>query len=378
MSETLISLSVQFASEAQAQGVQAHLDLPAHTYELSTVLASLAPEVVAPPGQDIDIERVERQGSVLTIAAYAGRIDPPLWLVPGLVQLGATRIVLSESADDGGTQYYFIGGKKVSKKAFEASAALMPKPPLQAASDQFLPNGRVSVKATLLSHEWKASRFERYCVMHMQAEDGRYFLYKGTAALTKMTEDDHEKTCTFSAVFEAGEYDGKIVAFAQRPTKIQIGSVAPSAIKAVKFTDRNKAFMADVFGPLITRYFDELGGKPDAFIQQMSETSVLGIAFTDLFALLKNLRAYSFSGFGHYVSVSDGDRAAFEIYTVGDVPIDFSAARRHLNALNVTEIYRSDGSGTSTLFWTHEGIRVRFKVWAKGFECFLDIGTTLA
>lgn len=139
--------------------------------------------------------------------------------------------MLSESADDGGTQYHFIGLKKVSRKTFEASAALMANPPLQPLPDLFLPEGRVSVSATLLRHEWKESRFERYYVMRMQTEDGRYFIYKGTSALTAMTADDHEKTCTFSAVFEPGEYDGQCVAFAQRPTKVLLGSIAPAKVR---------------------------------------------------------------------------------------------------------------------------------------------------
>ncbi|QRY77242.1 hypothetical protein JVX91_16665 [Pseudomonas sp. PDNC002] len=374
MSETAITLRVQFRDEARAQHVLGSLAEAAgnHGHELSASLAALAPVGSHGPEQTIDIEHMERQDTALVIRAYAGRIETPLWLIPGLVELGATRTVLSESRDDGGMHYHFIGAKKVSKKAFEASAALMPKPPLQASPDLFLPEGRVVVKATLISHEWKESMFERFCVMRMQAEDGRHFLYKGSAGLTDMTADDHVKTCTFSATFELGEYDGKTVAFARRPTRIQLGEISPAKVKSVRFSGRNKAFMDDVFGPLITHYLQDLSGKPDALIQRMGAGSLLEMDLTALFALLKQARAYSFDGFGHYVSVSGEGREVFEIYTVGDVAVDLDAARRHLDALDVTATYKDDSPATYTLYWLHAGIRVRFKVWAKGFECFLD------
>ncbi len=248
----------------------------------------------------------------------------------------------------------------------------MPKPPLKAGAELFLPEGRVTVKATLLSHVWKESQFERFCVMRMQAEDGRLFLYKGASGLTAMTADDHEKTCTFSATFELGEYEGETVAFARRPTKLQLGSIAPAKARKVKFSGRNKAFMEGPFAPLISRYLQELEGQPDAFVQRLSATSLLDVELTELFALLKGIDAYSFDGFGHYVALSDGRREAFEVYTVGDATVDLEAARQHLNTLDVAATYRDDHPNVYTLHWLHEGIRVRFKVWAKGFECYLD------
>lgn len=374
MSETTIDLRVQFSDEAQAQQVLEAIShaAEAHGHELAASLAALAPVGDHDPQQGIDIERLGREDSTLVVAGYAGRIDPPLWLVPGLVHLGATRTVLSESRDEGGQRHYFIGPKKVSQKAFEASAALMPKPPLKAGAELFLPEGRVTVKATLLGHEWKESLFERFCVMRMQAEDGRLFLYKGASGLTAMTADDHEKTCTFSATFELGEYEGETVAFARRPSKIQLGSIAPTKARKVRFSGRNKAFMEGPFAPLVSRYLQDLEGKPDAFVQRLSATSLLDVELTELFALLKGIDAYSFDGFGHYVSLSDGSREAFEIYTVGDAELDLEAARKHLNRLDVAATYRDDHPNVYTLHWLHEGIRVRFKVWKKGFECFLD------
>lgn len=374
MSETTITLRAQFRDEVQAQQV---LDAfttaaEAHGHELTASLASLAPVGAHDPQQVIDIERLGREDSTLLVTGYAGRIDPPLWLVPGLVHLGATRTVLSESRDEGGQRHHFIGLKRVSQKAFEASAALMPKPPLKAGAELFLPEGRVTVKATLLSHAWKESQFERFCVMRMQAEDGRLFLYKGASGLTAMTADDHEKTCTFSATFELGEYEGETVAFARRPTKLQLGSIAPTKARKVKFSGRNKAFMEGPFAPLISRYLQELEGQPDAFVQRLSATSLLDVELTELFALLKGIDTYSFDGFGHYVALSDGSREAFEVYTVGDATVDLEAARLHLNTLDVAATYRDDHPNVYTLHWLHEGIRVRFKVWAKGFECYLD------
>lgn len=375
MSETAITLRAQFSGAVAAQNFLDTLTATAeaHGHELTAAIAALAPLAGDVFEQEIDIERIERQDSIVVVKAYAGRIDPPVWLGKSLAKLGAQTTVVSEARDEGGVRHYFVGAKKVSKKVFDASAAPTPVTPLQPNHALFLPEGRVQVKATLLSHEWKNSMFERFCMMRMQAEDGRHFLYRGTAGLTEMTADDHEKTCEFSAVFELGEYGGQAVAFAKRPTKIRIGSISPVKARKAKFTGRNKAFMDGPFAPLVSRYLDELGAQPDGFIQQMSATSVLGVELTELFARLKDdIDAYPFSGFGLDVSLYNGSSDTIQLYTVGDIATDLEAARQHLNALEVVPIYKDDHPNVYTLYWAVAGIGVRFKVWRKGFECYLN------
>lgn len=378
MSETTITLRMQFSDESLAQGFLDALTAAAdrHDHELSASLASLTPLSDYPPDQTIDIEQLSRDKLTVIVSGYSGRIDPPFWLIPGVAQLGANRTVLSEARDDGAMRFFFIGTKKVSKKVFEASAALMPQPPLQAGPDVFFPEGRVVVKARLLSYEWKESMFEVFCVMRMQAEDGRFFIYKGSAGLTTMTEDDYEKTCTFSATFELGKYGGEIVAFARRPTKIQLTRIsaeqAEANAKKHKFTGSNRAFMEGPYGPMVSHYLNELGAKPDAFIQRMGSSSALGVELTDLFGLLNKSKGDSFNGLKHYITAGTGSRDVFEIYTVGDVATDVEAARQHLNTLDIEPTYKDDSPNVYTLYWLHDGIRIRFKVWAKGFECFMD------
>lgn len=374
MSETAITVRAQFGDESSAQTFLDTLNTAteAHGHELTAALVALAPGVTDGLGQEINIERVERQSSTVVVTAYAGRIDSPVWLGKSMGQLGAQTTVVSESGDSGGVHHYFVGAKKVSKKVFDVSTRPGPAKPLPPSSELFSPDGRVRVKATLLSHEWKDSVFERFCVMRMQAEDGRHFLYKGTAGLTEMTADDHEKTCEFSAVFEMGEYGGETVSFAKRPTKIQLGSISPVNARKSKLTGTNQAFMEGPFGPIVSCYLEELGGKPDAFIPQLRATSMLGVELTELFLRLKDIDAYSFSGFGLHMSLYNGQRETIQLYTVGDVAIDLEAARQHMDSLDLVPIYKDDLPNAYNLYWAVAGIGVRFKVWRQGFEYFLN------
>ncbi|MES2818761.1 MAG: tetratricopeptide repeat protein [Pseudomonadota bacterium] len=370
MSETSITVRAQFSDQADAQAFLDRLSAAAseHGDELSAAIASLTP--VGPHAEDdvITLERLRREDDTVVMLAYAGRIDPPVWFVKGLARLGAQRTAVFEVRDDGGATHYFIGAKKASKKAFEAAGKSRPEPCAPPGSDLFLPQGRVTVKARLLSHVWKTSFLERYCVMRMQTEEGRHFVYKGTSALTGMSADDQEKTCQFSAVFELGELDGETVSFAKRPTKIQLGSVSATQVAKEKFTGSNKAFIEGPFGPVVLRYLNELGGKPDAFIQHLGATSVLGLELVELLARLKRIDAASFDGFGHYLSLRNGTREVFELYTVGDTPIDLEQARQHLNQLPVSPLYKDDSHTAVELSWAVGDIDVHLKVWRNGFE----------
>ena len=49
--------------------------LTSESIELAAILAALAPGVTDGLGQEINIERVERQNSTVVVTAYAGHID---------------------------------------------------------------------------------------------------------------------------------------------------------------------------------------------------------------------------------------------------------------------------------------------------------------
>ena len=86
----------------------------------------------------------------------------------------------------------------------------------------FLPEGRVTVMATLVSH-WLIEDIWDNVGMEFITDKGDTFYYKGTGKLTGMTSPKSHRACEFSATFEKGELDGKKVSFAKRPTKIVIG-----------------------------------------------------------------------------------------------------------------------------------------------------------
>lgn len=112
------------------------------------------------------------------------------------------------------------------KKTFDGDK---PKKPLSAKDieidkDLFLPDGRVTVKATLVSYWSVGNIYESTCI-EFETDEGDKFYYKGTGQLTELVFDNAPKICEFCAAFERGKLDDEYVSFVKRSTKVKIGEV---------------------------------------------------------------------------------------------------------------------------------------------------------
>ena len=226
MTEVNITVRASFADEKQAKEVTKQLKSAAKKYdcELTKTIHSLYSIEDYEIYNELHIEKISCKKNNLTILAYTGRTDPVVWFAPSLYSLGASKIYIREQWDEGGSNYYFLNGKKVSKKTYdgEKKKKLLSEKDIEINQGLFLPAGRVMVKATLIAHWSVDDMYENIC-MEFVTEDGMPFYYKGTGSLTELTLDNSPKTCEFNAAFERGKLDGEYVAYAKRPTKIKIG-----------------------------------------------------------------------------------------------------------------------------------------------------------
>ncbi len=87
--------------------------------------------------------------------------------------------------------------------------------------DLFLPEGRVLVKAKLLSY-WSIGDIYESIMMKYETNDGVIFYHKATGKLKEMAYNGGPRMCEFSASFERGKLEEEYVSFAKRPSKILI------------------------------------------------------------------------------------------------------------------------------------------------------------
>ena len=227
MSEIYTSIKATFPDAKAAKEARKRIDLAlnANDWYLCRSCHSIQPiesyEAYAQP--DLNVEQLEVKKQILDITAYSGRIEEPVWVVETLTFLGATRVFFRMQYDEGGSNYYFVDGKRVSKKKYDGDK---PKKPLSARDleinkNLFLPEGRVAVKATLVNH-WDWGDMYESLGMEFVTEDGHTFYHKGTGNLTEVASDLISNTCEFVATFERGKLDGEYVSFARRPSKIKM------------------------------------------------------------------------------------------------------------------------------------------------------------
>lgn len=226
MSETSVKLRMSFADEDGARAALARLKkaLKAHD-DLNRALHQMQAFAACYLDFALTVENIARKGQDISVLAYAGRIDPPVWFGAALAELGALKTTVREEQDEGGHTHYFLAGRKVTKKTFDGDKPVKPLSDAELAINQalFLPPGRVAVKARLTGFQWGENLYGSYCLMHFETEDGQPFIYKGNAAeLTRMTEDGFEERCEFVAAFERATLDGNPVSAAKRPSKVQI------------------------------------------------------------------------------------------------------------------------------------------------------------
>lgn len=227
MSETAIRLTLHCADEDGAKAALARLKqaLKAHGDDLNRALHAVHAFDDCYLQFALNVEHLARKGSAVSVSAYAGRIDPPVWFGAALAALGAGKAAVREQGDGGGRTHHFLAGRKVTKKTFDGDKPARPLAAAeQAINDRlFLPPGRVAVKARLSSFRWGENLYGSYCLMHFTTEDGQPFIYKGSAAeLVRMTEDGFDARCEFVAAFERATLDGQPVAAAKRPGQVRL------------------------------------------------------------------------------------------------------------------------------------------------------------
>jgi len=175
---------------------------------------------------DIHIESISKNKNSIFLSGTASRYGlSPTFFVDLLAQKGALKTVTSEQGDHKRVYYYFLDGKKVTKKIFFSD---VPKKPLTQKQKEieaklYLPKGRVLVKAELLEFEWfDDEMYGEFCVMFMKTDKGDEFIYKGTSKkLIQVTLERYNNHCEFFATFEKGKYNKKHVSFVKRPTKVK-------------------------------------------------------------------------------------------------------------------------------------------------------------
>lgn len=232
MSERYITIKAKFENEEAAKSGTKELkkSLKKNDSELTKALHSINPiaDFDIYKQFEINVDNVKRKKEVLTISSYSGRVDPPVWFVGSLSQLGSLKTYVREQGDEGGSNYYFLKDKRVAKKTYDGEKKKKPlsEKDIEINKGLFLPEGRALVKATLESH-WTAGDLYESIYMEFKTEDGQRFYHKGTGQLTDMVREGKPKKCEFTGSFERGTLNGEYVSFAKRPSKITLDPNKP-------------------------------------------------------------------------------------------------------------------------------------------------------
>ena len=222
MSEVYVTITMTCESEDAAKKLSIELDAASEKqdHDLTRTIHSLSPIEDHDMYAELSIEEIKQEAQQVTIYSYTGQTEPAHWFAGALHSLGAQKIFIREQWDEGGSSYYFLDGKKVDKKTFEGDQALSETDP-KINDGLFLPEGRATVVATLISYfDLENDPWER-TVLEFKTDDGYTFYYMGKGKLQNLTRGTSEKRCQFDALFESGQLNGKSVSLAKRPTQIQ-------------------------------------------------------------------------------------------------------------------------------------------------------------
>ena len=224
MSEIYTSIKATFKDEKVAKEIYNRINsqLENHDWNLCSLFNTIHPIDNYEAYRGLSYESMEIKKATLHIQTYSGRIEPPTWIADTLTFVGASKIYFRMQYDEGGENFYFVDGRRVSKKKYDGDK---PPKPLSAKDIEinkslFLPEGRVTVKATLVSH-WNYDDMYESIGLEFVTEDGQTFFHKGTGKLTNIISNTVSDTCEFAAVFERGRLNGEYVSFAKRPSKIK-------------------------------------------------------------------------------------------------------------------------------------------------------------
>ena len=224
MTEVTIQIIADFNDVDCASNAHKKLKSSAKSndYELNKTLNDLYPfdNFKSYKQFEIHIEDISKKKNKLSIVAYTGRTDPVTWFSEPLHKLGAKKIYIRENWDEGGCNYYFVDGVKVSKGKYnDEEPKPLTKKDLQINKNLFLPEGRIDIEASLVSH-WFSDDIYGSVYMEFISSNGDRFYHKGTGQLTSMVNHTHSNKCEFVASFERGKLKGEYVSFAKRPSKI--------------------------------------------------------------------------------------------------------------------------------------------------------------
>ncbi len=231
--ETHVNISATFSNDEAAKQATSELkkSLKKNQHELATSLDALNSIENQNRYKDdtINVEDLSRKKSVLSIYSYTYTSEEPIWFAKSLSLLGANKIFIRVMSDGHGRNHYFLGGEKVSKKVFDGEKK---KKPLSAKDIEinkslFLPDGRVSVQAKLIS-SWSVGDIYESTGIEFKTIDGITFYHQGSGQLVDIFWDSEKRefdtsiTVEFSAAFERGKIEDDYVSFAKRPTKITV------------------------------------------------------------------------------------------------------------------------------------------------------------
>ncbi len=231
--ETFVFVDGIFPSDELAKKASDELvkSLSENEHELASSLHKLYPveNQIAYKNDTINVEDIKKKNNVLSINAYTYTSEEPTWFAYSFYKLGATKIQITVDSDGYRRNFYFIDGKNVSKKKYISDK---PKKQLSAKDIEinknlFLPEGRVTVKAKLVS-TWPVGDIWESVGLKFETLDGDTFYHKGRGQLidvlynNKIEDFDTSLVVEFDAAFERGRIEDEYVSFAKRPTKINV------------------------------------------------------------------------------------------------------------------------------------------------------------
>ena len=218
MTEVNIYVLLEVDSEDRAEELSRDLQraAEANRYDLTKSINSLHKIKSHEKYPDVNIESIRAKSNEIQIIAYSGITEPVTWFSQALSNLGARKLHIREQWDEGGSSYYFLNGKKVSRKRYLLGQEMQPAIEV----DGFLiSEDRIFVRARLISFE-KASKTGNTLLMEFVTDKDQKFYYRGQGELTELVSDDYEDITEFRASFEKGTLKGLDVSFAKRPTQV--------------------------------------------------------------------------------------------------------------------------------------------------------------
>ncbi len=224
--ETSVAIKAIFRDDTAAKGAIKRLkkSLVLNEHDLPCALNDINPlkQQNSYQGENIYVENISQINNIIDILCYTYTSERPIWFVESLYKLGAHKIQISNNWDERGKKYYFRDGKITSKNIYDGDKPktfISENDRSTINKDLFLPEGRVHVKAKLISH-WFVGDIYENDILKFVDENGEIFYYKGSGKLTDIISGDYLNECEFNAAFESGNLDGEYVSFAKRPTKI--------------------------------------------------------------------------------------------------------------------------------------------------------------